>query len=368
MSMCKWIFEEFFIILFLHISLTLETTVLMIEIANSYTSFMSFSTDFSCLSCGASFPTSNDQRSHYKSEWHRYNLKRKISGLSSISKEDFDSKAEYYSSFDNTDEIINDNQEFSCSYCTLVFNSRNRLNNHLRSGKHDHLMNQQDMMKHDDIEISDEMQVEFILNSTICLFCRHLSEDTMKNVDHMISQHNFFIPDVEHLNDLNGLIEFCSEKIKLDWMCLYCDSAFNSIKAVQNHMLSKGHTMIGDIDMNDISIFFDFSQIQDEYMKHDQDAVITSDETELVFPNGKRIGHREFHRYYKQNLIYRTNSSNVKNLKWIPESHNQAIVARSDCIIHHGIDKAWLRQLSTRMVKLGVDANRLQRHFRHQIR
>lgn len=329
---------------------------------------MSFSTNFSCLSCGVSFPTPSDQRSHYKSEWHRYNLKRKISGLSFICKEDFDSKAEYYSSLDSTGEIINDKQEFRCSYCTLVFNSKNRLDNHLRSGKHDHLMNQQDMVEQNDIEISDEMQAEFIVNPTICLFCHQVSQNTMENVDHMISKHNFFIPDVEHLNNLNGLIEFCSEKIKLDWMCLYCDSAFNSVNAVQNHMISKGHTMIGDIDMDDISIFFDFSQIQDEYMEHDdQDAVITPDETELVFPSGKRVGHREFHRYYKQNLIYRANPSNIKNVEWVPTPHNQVAI-QSGYTAQTGIDKAWLRQLSTRMVKLGVSANRLQKHFRHQIR
>ncbi|GJT20967.1 cytoplasmic 60S subunit biogenesis factor REI1 homolog 1-like protein [Tanacetum coccineum] len=33
----------------------------------------------SCNACNTEFSNENDQKNHYKSEWHRYNLKRKVS-------------------------------------------------------------------------------------------------------------------------------------------------------------------------------------------------------------------------------------------------------------------------------------------------
>lgn len=34
---------------------------------------------FTCLCCQAMFGSGNLQREHYKTDWHRYNLKRKVS-------------------------------------------------------------------------------------------------------------------------------------------------------------------------------------------------------------------------------------------------------------------------------------------------
>lgn len=41
-----------------------------------------------------------------------------------------------------------------------------------------------------------------------CLFCSHHSSSLMKNVAHMTKVHSFFIPDIEYLSDLKGLIEY----------------------------------------------------------------------------------------------------------------------------------------------------------------
>lgn len=44
---------------------------------------------FTCLACRVGFPTSEGQRQHYKTEWHRYNLKRKIAGMIPVSADNF---------------------------------------------------------------------------------------------------------------------------------------------------------------------------------------------------------------------------------------------------------------------------------------
>lgn len=46
---------------------------------------------------------------------------------------------------------------------------------------------------------------------TDCLFCSHHSKSLMKNVAHMTKVHSFFIPDVEFLVDIKGLIRYLGE-------------------------------------------------------------------------------------------------------------------------------------------------------------
>lgn len=43
---------------------------------------------------------------------------------------------------------------------------------------------------------------------TDCLFCPHHSSSLMKNMAHMTKAHSFFIPDIEYLVDLRGLIKY----------------------------------------------------------------------------------------------------------------------------------------------------------------
>lgn len=46
---------------------------------------------------------------------------------------------------------------------------------------------------------------------TSCLFCSHHSRSLMKNIAHMTKVHSFFIPDLEFLVDLRGLIRYLGE-------------------------------------------------------------------------------------------------------------------------------------------------------------
>lgn len=59
---------------------------------------------FTCHACSLTFPTSDIQRYHMKSDWHRYNLKRKIEGFAPISSEEFQSKIEMFKK--NTEDTV----------------------------------------------------------------------------------------------------------------------------------------------------------------------------------------------------------------------------------------------------------------------
>jgi hypothetical protein len=56
----------------------------------------------------------------------------------------------------------------------------------------------------------------------------------------MTRDHSFFLPDVEYVVDLPGLIQYLGEKVSVGNICLHCNGrgrAFHSLEAVQKHMV-----------------------------------------------------------------------------------------------------------------------------------
>ena len=51
-------------------------------------------TSFTCITCRVIFVDAELQRTHYKTEWHRYNLKRKVAQLPAVTQEDYVLRAE----------------------------------------------------------------------------------------------------------------------------------------------------------------------------------------------------------------------------------------------------------------------------------
>ena len=59
---------------------------------------------YTCNSCSIAFETGQDQRNHMKTEWHRYNLKRRVAQLPAISEQVFNSKVNSLSKDELQDE------------------------------------------------------------------------------------------------------------------------------------------------------------------------------------------------------------------------------------------------------------------------
>lgn len=53
---------------------------------------------------------------------------------------------------------------------------------------------------------SDETWSGEALSLEECLFCPHVSDTMENNIQHMTVEHSFFIPDIEYLVDLEGLM------------------------------------------------------------------------------------------------------------------------------------------------------------------
>lgn len=88
---------------------------------------------YSCLSCRVSFIDSELQRSHYKSNWHRYNLKRKVAELPPVTEELFLEKLAQQKT--NAQEQKKDKSQF-CEACNKPFKNENAYENHISSKKH----------------------------------------------------------------------------------------------------------------------------------------------------------------------------------------------------------------------------------------
>lgn len=150
-----------------------------------------------------------------------------------------------------------------------------------------------------------------------CLFCPHHSRSLMKNMAHMTTVHSFFIPDLEFLIDLKGLIAYLGEKVGAGKVCLWCNEkgrSFYSTEAVQAHMIDKSHCKLltdGDASL-EFADFYDFrssypdqtegedGDMEDEDLPNDKNLEFDDDTLELTLPSGARIGHRSLMRYYKQ--------------------------------------------------------------------
>lgn len=93
---------------------------------------MKMTDKFTCITCQVMFKTPELQREHYKLDWHRYNLKRKVASIPPVTLEEFELRAKEHRESQNA----NQDESQYCKYCSKLFNNMNSYCNHLNSKKH----------------------------------------------------------------------------------------------------------------------------------------------------------------------------------------------------------------------------------------
>lgn len=243
---------------------------------------------FTCITCRVAFHDAEGQRTHYKTDWHRYNLKRKVADLPPVTVEEFNRRVVTQRV---QDELSAQEVSIQCNICRKSFTNQKAMDNHLNSNKHKLKLKElsqegsiidgesiqstriksgssaqssvQSSVKEDlsrdndamdtDSEIeevdSDEWEDDWkdednpIFNND-CLFCSHHSSNMLKNLKHMSIAHSFFLPDAEFLVNPQGLLMYLGEKVCQGFICLWCNDsgrAFHSASAAKQHMLDKGN-------------------------------------------------------------------------------------------------------------------------------
>mmetsp|Transcript_24167 Transcript_24167/g.26691 ORF Transcript_24167/g.26691 Transcript_24167/m.26691 type:complete len:461 (-) Transcript_24167:11-1393(-) len=328
---------------------------------------------------GKVFESRSELAKHYKSDWHRYNLKRREAGLPLLQEEEFQARLEAALALRQEREIHKERA------------GRNHLKDKTRKIKkskgkstdgvttisqvpaYDKIINENKEQKKEELESGELAQTQTEMNSVVldeeppiidprqCLFDKHVSLTLDANIERMQRKYGFFIPDQEYLVDKEGLIGYCQEKIKIGHCCLYCQKRFSTWQGCQKHMISTRHTKLRyerGIDQDEYDPFYDFSEADAEFLDTTESELIseenvigdevvdsewedvTDDEGEaesedndvmdcdeeggvydaykdeiarfgldvtplgeLVFPDGRIVGHRGLARYYKQRIF-----------------------------------------------------------------
>lgn len=90
---------------------------------------------YTCNSCQIAFRNSDLQRAHMRSEWHRYNLKRRITSLPPVSSDVFNEKV-LQAQANTTAAATKAAFEKTCAACERTYSSENAFRNHLGSQRH----------------------------------------------------------------------------------------------------------------------------------------------------------------------------------------------------------------------------------------
>jgi len=297
-----------------------------------------------CTACQTVFEDPEKQRKHYKTDWHRYNLKRKAAEMPPLPLEAFLAKM---STHEEQMKLLSGEvkkPDGYCAACRKHFNTEKAFENHVKSKKHREIAAAFDKRRDKDVVENnrvnrkpsesigddDDMEVEEVdsdewdeegegdrVPPNECIFCSHNSKDLENNVIHMTERHSFFLPDAEYLTDLEGIMCYLGEKVGQGLMCLYCSEKskhFPNLASVQRHMADKQHCRLKTDQgaLIEYSRFYDYSASYPEGEQgldggddDDEEVEINSlDDAgyELVLPSGARVGHRSLVRYYRQSL------------------------------------------------------------------
>jgi hypothetical protein len=235
-----------------------------------------------CNTCKAAFSGIDKVKEHYKSDWHILNSKRRANNLGPLSKADYKIVTKIQTSKKSAPKII------SKDFTLETVEKGSAITN---AGM--------------DIE-EEEMMEELPLGPNISIFDNKEFETVEECVEYMATTFGFFIPDQEYLVDLEGLLGYLGEKVKLGGLCLCCQRQCKPGRPCQNHMRDSSHCKIAfaeGVDMDEYEDFYDYTSSY-EGMPEEEDGTVKTVEIssigELVLLDGRVAGHRDYRLYYKQ--------------------------------------------------------------------
>ncbi|XP_024986055.1 cytoplasmic 60S subunit biogenesis factor REI1 homolog 1-like isoform X1 [Cynara cardunculus var. scolymus] len=298
-------------------------------------------TGLSCNACNKEFQDENDQKLHYKSEWHRYNLKRKIAGVPGVTESLFIARQSTLAEEKN--KLNGPAMLYSCRLCGKAYRSAKAHAQHLKSRTHtmrisegghedensaiikplpprvvkkspqqkeefddesddsewEEVTQNEDLVgematssthmevnesQSDDDTDEDMHEDEDELDPACCFMCDRKHKTIESCMVHMHKHHGFFVPDVEYLKDPGGLLTYLGLKVNRDFMCLYCNSnrqPFNSLEAVRKHMVAKSHCKVhyGDDDEEEEAELEEFYDYSSSYVDANGKQLVTANGT-----------------------------------------------------------------------------------------
>ena len=298
---------------------------------------------------GKTFTSRSELANHYKSDWHRYNLKRKEAGLTLLTEKEFQARLAAALA------LKREKEEAAAKAGTSHLKNKKKHPQQQQQEKQENIQKKDSDTKREDEMEEEEEEAPPVIDPRMCIFSNQVFPSVALNVKHMREKFGFFIPEQEYLSDLEGIIGYCHEKVKLGHVCLYCQRVFPTWRGVQQHMIDSRHCKLRyeeGIDIEEYEPFYDFEEANREFLDHfnggertegqegdvemeqdeaeysdgdedeweDMDEDDDNDEVsmdgyqaealkrgfdvtelgELIFPDGRVVGHRALAKYYKQ--------------------------------------------------------------------
>ena len=273
---------------------------------------------FTCNTCGLEFPTAESQRIHMKSDWHRYNLKRRVAQLPPIDEQTFNSKVSTLAENDeNTkqkqltkkEQRRREKEALQMRKRELLETAKRAMLAKIKNGEAPALNETTESTETEsenpetpadvsditpamadltvspedavpESELTDEQLEEKLykeklaskidIKPTTCLFSHpkyNKNFDTVdENIEHMFKTYGLYIPEQNYLVDKEGLISYLGEKIGFGF-CISCNYQGRNAEAAREHMRQKRHMRIPyetEDEKLEISKFYDFLSTYDD--------------------------------------------------------------------------------------------------------
>ncbi|KAI5969581.1 REH1 [Candida margitis] len=308
---------------------------------------------FTCNTCGVRFISADLQRQHMKTEWHRYNLKRKVAQLPSISSETFaekilSSKLRKHDEQDNEDEYgfyvatrkkKNNSRKQSQRGLASIYNQRGRaitpsdtfrlaerstspavsvaseLSQFSLGDDHESFVEiepiytgselnftesaeattdsdheSEDLISDEDSE-SEFSEADLVQETSdiSCFYCGLNNHDVESNIKHMYKSHGLYIPERSFLVDVNGLLEYLGNAVSR-FECLVCGFQGKSLVSIRQHLYSKGHCKLPYETKDEREQVAQYYDFMEEEAKEEKEEGETRDDNQIGNPIEKHVG------------------------------------------------------------------------------
>ncbi|WFD43660.1 pre-60S factor rei1 [Malassezia psittaci] len=279
------------------------------------------------------FYSPSEQRDHFRTDLHRYNMKRRVANLAPVTATVFNEKVQERRA---ALEVANKEPENTgkCVTCSKTFSSENAYRDHMQSKKHKekalrasqkpagaptqpssksdasavenrrststegiNSMASMQQALHDadqqeetpTVDSDEEALLEKAIEKKLararridpaseCMFCSQPQTSMETSLDHMKKSHGFFVPERKYLVDQDGFLQYLADKVAVGNVCLWCNGrgrGFYDVCAVQKHMLDKSHCKLAydtQQDQLEYADFYDFRPSYPDYQRKQQDA------------------------------------------------------------------------------------------------
>lgn len=252
---------------------------------------------FTCISCRIKFYSAELQRMHMKTEWHRYNLKRRVAELPPVSSEVFEVKIlqqrarqvqldefgfeklqpkarktfrrghrvrqariavpqRYASpalSVSSTATTFTLGSSESEEQSSSVYDIDSVLSEDHPSSTDQYLSSSggesgEEVAGETDSDSNGLTDTEEVVAHsipvTVCFYCGRESGGVEDNIRHMFRKHGLYLPERSYLADVDGLLRYLSDMVVVHHECIKCGFVGKTLQSIRQHVTRKGHCVV----------------------------------------------------------------------------------------------------------------------------